>query len=148
MGIREYKGSARAVYLTGEIDGSALILPTTGLTGWPTGDSGPFFAVINRQKANEEKNPRDDVPMKELFAAFEGADCTSAAALGTEQQEDTAVSTCVVCCVHKAEVAHSECGHLCLCCNCDRTPPLPDAVNVLDACPMCRRSGPRMRIFA
>ena len=36
MGIRDYKGSARAAYLAGEIDGSALTLPTTGLTGWPT----------------------------------------------------------------------------------------------------------------
>ena len=54
MAIRDYKGSARAAYLASNIDGSATVIPTTGLTGWPTGDNGPFFIVINRQRPNEE----------------------------------------------------------------------------------------------
>ena len=77
MGIRDYKGSARAAYLSGAIDGSALILPTTGLTGWPTGDNGPFFAVINRQKANEEKILCELVNGTDITVLQRGADDTA-----------------------------------------------------------------------
>ena len=77
MGIRDYKGSARAAYLSGDVDGSALVLPTTGLTGWPTGESGPFFAVINRQKPNEEKILVEVINGNDLQVLQRGADDTA-----------------------------------------------------------------------
>ena len=77
MGIRDYKGSARAAYLSGDIDGSALTIPTTGLTGWPSGDNGPFFAVINRQKANEEKILCELVNGTDITVLQRGADDTA-----------------------------------------------------------------------
>ena len=72
-----FSGSARAAYLSGDIDGSALTIPTTGLTGWPTGDNGPFFAVINRQKANEEKILCELVNGSDITVVQRGADDTA-----------------------------------------------------------------------
>ena len=55
MSLRDYRGSARSTYTTVALSPSDMIIQTEGLTGWPDGDPGPFFVVINRQKSNEEK---------------------------------------------------------------------------------------------
>ena len=55
MGLRDYRGSARSTYTTVALSPSDMIIQTEGLTGWPDGDVGPFFVVVNRQKSNEEK---------------------------------------------------------------------------------------------
>jgi hypothetical protein len=112
-----------------------------------------FLSTLKLYKeAQGEKNPREDEPMKELFAAFEGVERVSEAAIGTESigtetQEEEDTRACVVCCVHKAEFAYPQCGHLCLCVQCHETPPLPGAANVLEVCPLCRAPGARVRIF-
>ena len=77
MAIRDYKGSARAAYLASNIDGSATVIPTTGLTGWPTGDNGPFFIVINRQRPNEEKILCESVTGSDITVVQRGADDTA-----------------------------------------------------------------------
>ena len=78
MTIRMYKGSARATYLTGPLDASAMTIPTNGLTGWPDGSIGPFYAVINRSKPNEEKILCSSYSGTDLIVAERGADDTSA----------------------------------------------------------------------
>lgn len=57
---REYRGYAQATALTTALDGStsALTIICTGLasnSAWPTGSTGPFYIIIDRGKANEEK---------------------------------------------------------------------------------------------
>ena len=78
MTIRMYKGSARATYLTGPLDASAMTIPTNGLTGWPDGSIGPFYAVINRSKPNEEKILCSAISGTDLIVAERGADDTAA----------------------------------------------------------------------
>jgi hypothetical protein len=55
MALRDYRGSARSTYTTVALGPNDMLIQTEGLTGWPDGDPGPFFVVINRQKSNEEK---------------------------------------------------------------------------------------------
>lgn len=55
---RDYTGSAQAAQLTEDLGSSTanLTIVCDDLTGWPTGTGGkPFFIVIDRGKANEEK---------------------------------------------------------------------------------------------
>lgn len=55
---REYEGAAQAAQLTADLGGSTadLTIYCTDLTNWPDGIGGhPFFIVIDRGKANEEK---------------------------------------------------------------------------------------------
>lgn len=55
---REYKGAAAATVLTTVLGGSVsdLEIFCNDLTNWPTGFGGrPFYVVIDRGKANEEK---------------------------------------------------------------------------------------------
>ena len=55
---REYKGAAQASVLTSALGNSTanLTIFCNDLTNWPTGVAGrPFYVVIDRGKANEEK---------------------------------------------------------------------------------------------
>lgn len=54
---REYQGAAFAAQLTAGLDGSAsaLTIYCDDLTNWPTGAIGPFYVVIDRGLATEEK---------------------------------------------------------------------------------------------
>jgi hypothetical protein len=54
---REYQGAAAPAQLTAALAAStsALSISCTSLTNWPTGSIGPFFVVIDRGEANEEK---------------------------------------------------------------------------------------------
>lgn len=54
---REYAGAAFASVLTTELDASAgaLTIGCDDLTNWPNGAVGPFYVVIDRGLANEEK---------------------------------------------------------------------------------------------
>jgi len=57
---REYRGYAQTTTLTSQLGGSTsdLTIICTGLNGntaWPTGSTGPFYIVIDKGKANEEK---------------------------------------------------------------------------------------------
>ena len=55
---RSYEGAAQAAQLTADLGGSTSDLTITcdSLTNWPTGTGGfPFFVVIDRGKASEEK---------------------------------------------------------------------------------------------
>ena len=55
---RSYEGAAQAAQLTQDLGGSTgdLTIYCDNLTNWPTGTgSRPFFVVIDRGKANEEK---------------------------------------------------------------------------------------------
>ena len=55
---RSYEGAAQAAQLTATLGGSTanLTIYCDDLTNWPTGTGGkPFFVVINRGKATEEK---------------------------------------------------------------------------------------------
>jgi len=78
MAIRQYKGSAKATLLVGPLSASATTIPTSGFTGWPDGSVGPFFAVINRQKPNEEKILVTSVNGTDLIVSQRGADDTAA----------------------------------------------------------------------
>lgn len=78
MAIRQYKGSAKATLLVGPLSASATTIPTSGFTGWPDGSIGPFFAVINRQKPNEEKILVTSVNGTDLIVSQRGADDTAA----------------------------------------------------------------------
>jgi len=82
MAIRDYKGSARATLLVGPLNATATTIPTSGFTGWPTGNVGPFFAVINRQKPNEEKVLISSVNGTDLIVLQRGADDTAAQSHG------------------------------------------------------------------
>ena len=56
---REYKGAAQASVLTQALGASTADLTITcnDLSNWPTGvSSRPFYIVIDRNKANEEKS--------------------------------------------------------------------------------------------
>lgn len=58
MARREYKGAAQAASLTVALGGSTgdLTITCDDLTNWPTGTGGrPFYVVIDRGLANEEK---------------------------------------------------------------------------------------------
>jgi hypothetical protein len=52
---REYKGTAPATTLSGGINNSTTTIPVTSGTGYPDGSVGPFFVVIDRGLASEEK---------------------------------------------------------------------------------------------
>jgi len=54
--LREYTGAAKTAKLTSPLGGTTadLTLLCNDLTGWPTGTN-PFWIVVNRGKANEEK---------------------------------------------------------------------------------------------
>ena len=54
---RQYAGAAYASVLTAQLDGSAgaLSISCDDLTNWPDGTVGPFYVVINRGLATEEK---------------------------------------------------------------------------------------------
>jgi len=55
---REYKGAAPKAYLTVALGGSTanVTITCTSLTNWPTGvSSRPFYVVIGRETASEEK---------------------------------------------------------------------------------------------
>lgn len=54
---REYNGAAQAAVLTVALGGSTgdLTITCDDLTGWPTGVSYPFYIVIDRGTATEEK---------------------------------------------------------------------------------------------
>lgn len=57
---REYRGYAQATQLTTQLGGSTsdLTIQCSGLSGntaWPTGSGGPFYIIIDRGKASEEK---------------------------------------------------------------------------------------------
>jgi hypothetical protein len=54
---REYKGAAPISTLTAALGNSTanLTINCNDLTNWPTGGVGPFFAVVDRGKSNEEK---------------------------------------------------------------------------------------------
>jgi hypothetical protein len=54
---REYAGAARKASLAAPLGGTALDLGILGddLAGWPDGTGGPFFIVIGRGTASEEK---------------------------------------------------------------------------------------------
>ena len=77
MALREYKGSARSTYSTVALSGSDMLIQTEGLTGWPDGQTGPFFAVINRQKSNEEKVLCESQNGSDLIILQRGADETA-----------------------------------------------------------------------
>lgn len=77
MALREYKGSARSTYSTVSLTGSDMLIQTEGLTGWPDGQTGPFFAVINRQKSNEEKVLCESQNGSDLIILQRGADETA-----------------------------------------------------------------------
>ncbi len=77
MAVREYKGSARSTYSTVALTGSDMLIQTEGLTGWPDGQTGPFFAVINRQKSNEEKVLCESQNGSDLIILQRGADETA-----------------------------------------------------------------------
>lgn len=53
----EHKGAARPAVLTAGLGGSTSdkTIYCDNLTGWPTGSGGPFYAVLNKTKSNEEK---------------------------------------------------------------------------------------------
>jgi hypothetical protein len=52
---REYAGNAPPTTLTGNIDNATLTIPIANGTGWPSGATGPFFAVIDKGLTTEEK---------------------------------------------------------------------------------------------
>lgn len=54
---REYKGGAQTAYLTTALGGSTgdLTIECDDLTNWPTGVAYPFYIVIDRGLASEEK---------------------------------------------------------------------------------------------
>lgn len=54
---REYAGAAQAAKLTSNLGGSTsdLTIYCNNLTNWPTGTVGPFYVVIDRGTATEEK---------------------------------------------------------------------------------------------
>jgi len=54
---REYKGAAQAAVLTSSLGGSTadLTIYCDDLTNWPTGIAYPFYIVIDRNTASEEK---------------------------------------------------------------------------------------------
>ena len=56
MTRREYKGGAARLTLSSGINATDLTIATTGTaTGWPTGGTGKFLAVVDRGNAGEEK---------------------------------------------------------------------------------------------
>jgi len=54
---RQYAGGAAPTYLTSTLNGSGgdVDIYCNNLTNWPDGSVGPFFVVIDRGTANEEK---------------------------------------------------------------------------------------------
>lgn len=54
---REYRGAAKSAQLTNVLGGttSDLTISCDDLTNWPTGGTGPFYVVVNRGAAAEEK---------------------------------------------------------------------------------------------
>lgn len=78
MVLRDYSGGARAAYLAADIGQGDLLIDTTGLYGWPDGTPGPFFAVINRQRPNEEKILCEFINGNEITVLSRGADDTVA----------------------------------------------------------------------
>lgn len=54
---REYTGGAPKAYLTSVLGGSTgnVIINCDNLTNWPDGTVGPFYIVIDRSTASEEK---------------------------------------------------------------------------------------------
>lgn len=57
MARREYKGGAQTAYLTAALGGSTgdLTITCDDLSNWPTGVAYPFYIVIDRGLASEEK---------------------------------------------------------------------------------------------
>ena len=57
MARREYQGGAQTAYLTAPLGGSTgdLTITCDDLTNWPTGVAYPFYIVIDRGLASEEK---------------------------------------------------------------------------------------------
>jgi hypothetical protein len=55
MPRRQYSGSAAAGTISVGINSAVLTITCNTLTGWPTGGTGPFAAVLERGTANEEK---------------------------------------------------------------------------------------------
>lgn len=52
---KEFVGGAPATSLAGALSDSATTCSVASVTGWPTADTYPFVAVIDRGTANEEK---------------------------------------------------------------------------------------------
>jgi hypothetical protein len=54
---RSYAGGAKPAYLTSALGGTTgdLTISCDDLTNWPTGSPGPFYVVIGRGLATEEK---------------------------------------------------------------------------------------------
>lgn len=78
---REYAGGAAATTLSSAINNSTLTIPIASGTGWPTGAQGPFYIVIGRGTATEEKILCDSRSGDTITAnaSGRGADDTSAA---------------------------------------------------------------------
>jgi hypothetical protein len=55
MTRRQYSGGAITASLIAGINGVDTVMSCTALTGWPDGSIGPFFIVIGRGTASEEK---------------------------------------------------------------------------------------------
>lgn len=79
MTRREHKGAAPPAALTFALGGGTgdLTVVCTDLTGWPTGDIGPFFAVIDRGRGSEEKVLCESRTSNTLILVSRGQDDTT-----------------------------------------------------------------------
>ena len=83
---RSYSGNAPPTTLTSGVSDSALSIPVASVTGYPAGGvAGPFYIVIDRGLATEEKILIDDISGLSFVvnAAGRGVDGTVAASHGT-----------------------------------------------------------------
>jgi hypothetical protein len=77
---RDFAGGAAATTLNGSLTDVATSITITSSTGWPSGSNGPFYAVIDRGNAGEEKVLVTTRSGTTLQTVTRGVDGTSAAA--------------------------------------------------------------------
>jgi hypothetical protein len=77
MTRRDYAGGARKALLTGALTTDTLTIACDDLSGWPTGGPGPFYAVIDRDTASEEKLLCSTRTGNSLTVIQRGADSTT-----------------------------------------------------------------------
>lgn len=77
MTRRSYSGAARRTSLTAPLGLSDTTLSIADSSGWPTGANGPFFLVLSRGTANEEKVLASSRTAGLIAVAQRGADGTA-----------------------------------------------------------------------
>lgn len=78
MTRRSYAGGAAPTTATGPVNAAAQVIPCVALVGWPTGATGYFAAVIDRDTAKEEKVLCERANGNDLVVAVRGYDGTTA----------------------------------------------------------------------